>query len=331
MRMNIDNILQPKKALEEWKEKLLSLYQEDYGEKRRGLLEARWNQTIFILDANPKDKRDFLKRNKVRKLHYLQAQLECLDYQRKEKALEEAMHQEFKEYLQDRHNIYSEYQINELWTGNRLLKYKFGYNVVSDAIEKRKELVQSKKESLIENTIWGRKLQKKHPELTIPQLAEIVLSDTDTASTSILKDKRGITRTICFLPIMKNMPHASIDRMVLHELRHVVETGDNRIGLEDLRNPRYRLLNEIRTQKNAVRDERRCPILFGRIDNDIQSYYDLFVRKLEELDVYQDLFNEIAMTGDEKSYREILENINNRLQEIEKEWNRNLQKRKNVI
>ena len=130
---------------------------------------------------------------------------------------------------------------------------------------------------------------------------------------------------------MKNMPHASIDRMVLHELRHVVETGDNRIGLDNLSNPRYRLLNEIRTQKNAVRDERRCPILFGRIDNDIQSYYDLFVRKLEELDVYQELFNEIAMTGDEKSYREILENINNRLQEIEKEWNRNLQKRKNVI
>lgn len=331
MRIQVENILQPKKALEEMKEKLLSLYQEDYGEKRRSLLEARWNQTIFILDAKPTEKRDFLKKHQMGKLRILKAQLEYFDYQRKEKASEEAMNQEFKEYMQDRHHIYSEYQVKELWTGNRLLKDKYGYTILSDAIQKKEECVQKKKTFLLQNTIWGRNLQQKHPELTVNQLAEIVLSDMDTASTSIVKDKSGRTRTICFLPIMGNMPHASIDRMVLHELRHVVEAGDNHIGIENLQKPVYGLLNEIRTQKNALRDEKRIPILFGRIDNDIQSYYDLFVRKLEELDVYQSLLNEIAMTGDVKTYREILDSINSHLHEIEKEWNRNVQKRKNMI
>ena len=59
---------------------------------------------------------------------------------------------------------------------------------------------------------------------------------------------------ICYFPIMKNYGVGSVDKIFFHENRHVAESGINISGFSPACNGDYMLINELRTQENAIRD-----------------------------------------------------------------------------
>ncbi len=63
MSLNIDNIVHPNEAFLDYKDKLLSIYVEDYGEKERELIKNRMNNTLYLFDSNPVSMMEFLMDN----------------------------------------------------------------------------------------------------------------------------------------------------------------------------------------------------------------------------------------------------------------------------
>ena len=60
---NIENILYPDEALDEYKKKLLEVYLEDYGEEYKDIIIKRMNNTLYLFDSNPKDTLRFILNN----------------------------------------------------------------------------------------------------------------------------------------------------------------------------------------------------------------------------------------------------------------------------
>ncbi|MBP5678316.1 MAG: hypothetical protein J6X28_00615 [Bacilli bacterium] len=328
------NYTNPGKALEERKEQLFQLYQEDYGEDSMEIIRKRWENTIFIFEDFPKDRVEFCRKMGIGKLTPMSliAQAEYRDYLQREKELSKEVKKIFQEYMQSKHQIYGETHLEELWEGDSLLKEKYGFGVACDALEEKKRLLLAKKIALLSNTLWGKNLIRKYPMLSVEQLAEILYQENFSAITGTVVDKEGKKRCICYVPIMRYQGVVSLDRMVLHELRHVVETGENQIGLEENQNPRYSLLNEVRTDRNAIKDEKRLSILFERRNpENIQSIYEVFLLKLEELDAYEDFLNQVAFQGTIEENHEEIDILNKRLEEIKKSMAEHVQKLKNMI
>ena len=59
----MENVLNPNKALEEYKSYLLTMYVKDYGEKYYDLIKNRMDNTIYLFDANPLENMKFLEEN----------------------------------------------------------------------------------------------------------------------------------------------------------------------------------------------------------------------------------------------------------------------------
>ena len=320
-----DSIMNPERTLDHIKELLFSIYQKDYGASNREIIKKRWDNTIFILESNPVETRDFICQFR-RYLHttgLIQKQIEYLDYTQKEKTIDKEIKQEFKTFLEMKYNIFSEEQLDDLWNREEIVD-NCSYRMASDIITLKEKLKQAKKIALITNTIWGRRLQKKYKELSVEQLAEIIFEEHFHASTCVAETKDGKKRTICYIPLIRYYNVPSLDRMVLHELRHVVETEEERSGLEVFTHPEFSMLNEMRTERNAKKDELKTPIIFSRKTTGIQSLYELILEKVEGFDCYEDFLNQVAFQGNIELAREELEPISNRIKEKEQEIQKKL-------
>lgn len=329
MQKEIIHLFHPEEVLEAIKENLFHLYMKDYGKDKKKTIESRWDNTVFILDSNPVETRDFVLRNRqqISKSEFIKSEVEYLDYVRKEKILREEIKKEFYAYLEQKYQIYSREEQDALL--NQKEGKEYSWNVIRDIEYYRSYLEASLEEALIENTRWGKRLQNKYKDITIEQLREILFDHTFHASTNVLKDKNQKIRTICFIPLIKLWDTPSLDRIVLHELRHVVETEDKRSGLEEFENPEFSMLNEIRTENNAKRDEARLPILFHRKTKGIQSIYELILSKIEELESFEEVLNIAAFTGKIDSIREEIIPLSKRVTEedirIQKKLKGNIQ------
>ena len=313
-----ERILHPEETLDEIKEELFSLYEQDYGKYSRKTMEQRWNNTFFIFDATPIELRELLLSNKIKnKKSVLRMEIEYVDYRRVQKRVEESAKEEFKEYLTDRFHIFKQEDMDDLWNG-KTKDPRWNDYMQESILNKKKELDFKSKKELVRRTIWGKRIKKKCKTLTDEQLAEILFNSTLTASTNVLLDKNITYKTVCFIPLAKHINVPSLDRIVLHELRHVVETENNRSGLCFFEDFKYDRLNEVRTEKNAQRDEARLPIIFGRRKTGPQSLYEVYLNRLQGLDIYEELLNVVAFIGNIDSAREEIDSLNERIQEESK-------------
>jgi hypothetical protein len=180
------------------------------------------------------------------------------------------------------------------------------WQTIEDILKRKKILLRKKARRLIEETKWGQRLLREHPELSSDNLSEIILDETAHASTNLTRCKDGQLRTVCYMPLMKYESIQSIDRMVLHELRHVVEMSDEKCGLDVFKEPVFKQLNEIRTEQNAKRDENRLPVIFKKNPDCIQSYYDILMPALTHDDIDVELMNLTAFQEDPNQIREAL-------------------------
>lgn len=150
--------------------------------------------------------------------------------------------------------------------------------LVDEIVRYKNDLEEIKKNYLVQNTKWAERIKKEVKEvynfdISYSALRKCLMS-SDMASTGLEEDKNGL-RTILSFPIISNVKRGSLDNILYHELRHVVETGNESCGFYKLKNGKYEMINEIHTDKNALLDSNRLSHLtfFGK-NRRVRSYYE---------------------------------------------------------
>jgi len=311
MEIVYDNILNPKKALKSIKESLFKLYQEDYGEEAFDEIQKRWDTTVFIMETTPEETYYFVMDNKKQIKNQslmVRAHLEYVDFREQKRKIEKTLQEELRDYIQGRYNIYSDQFIQDLWSGK---KDKNDASIKKEIEFKTskiiRELYDARNIFLINNTLWGRRLLRKYKTLKPEQLAEIIFQEVFPAITCVVENKQKTTQTICFVPLIRHIKLPSLDRMFLHEARHVIETDGIRSGFVVFPDMTYNGINEVRTERNAIRDEKRTKTLFARQLAMRQSVYEEYIPKFNEFDGSMEYMNWVAFYGNLEEEKELLD------------------------
>lgn len=180
-----------------------------------------------------------------------------------------------------------------------------------DTIDKmtkvKKELEYEEFKFLLDESIWGKRLKKDIFDRTgvhvDTKLLGSVMYDTKCcASVCQIPSSDGKFVRICYFPIMKNYGVGSVDKIFFHENRHVAESGLNISGFSPACNGDYMLINELRTQENAIRDAyefRRVPLFsnYGDSPNFVNIYERLFEYSGPFIKNYLGLLNRLGVTN----------------------------------
>ena len=129
---------------------------------------------------------------------------------------------------------------------------------IDSIISKRAELIRKKNALLISKTRWGRRIKSivNHNtkfKVSDDDIAEIIFNGENCAMTSTFTNKNGDIR-LCYVPLARIYKLKGLDRVFFHENRHVVECSSTNSGIDTYDDDKYSMLNEIRTEKNAIRD-----------------------------------------------------------------------------
>ena len=179
------------------------------------------------------------------------------------------------------------------------------YKHIDEIMNYKKALIDFRNYELFNNTKWGKRIRRELYtkygfEANENDLCDIIY-DENPATTAVIKDKDGVSHTIVYIPLMKNSDYANLDRILYHELRHVVESTDHSCGIYDFNLGKYDLINEIRTEKHAMEDERFFDdiVFFAKGASSKRSIYELFALSCEDfLENYHDLFDSLAFSGE---------------------------------
>ena len=113
----MENVLNPNKALEEYKSYLLTMYVKDYGEKYYDLIKNRMDNTIYLFDANPLENMKFLEENgedifpNIKKIRtYLK---EYKNFIKIKNALENKYYEDYYLILSNSFSYYSKFGIED--------------------------------------------------------------------------------------------------------------------------------------------------------------------------------------------------------------------------
>ena len=174
---------------------------------------------------------------------------------------------------------------------------------IEKIIKYKNSLELYKKIELIKRTKWGHRIKREilrnnKTELSDLQLANILFDDDNNATTSIIIDNDNNKKTICYMPLIHNVEKSSLDKILLHELRHVIETNDESIGISRISNQQYDTLNEIRTDKNALKDKLRLNNQTIFSDKKSNSLYEaLFAYTGDFFEEHKNVLDYIAISG----------------------------------
>ena len=169
-----------------------------------------------------------------------------------------------------------------------------------------------KKIELIKNTIWGKKIKKRilnNSNFNISELdlANILYDKENSATTCVVKDDNDY-KTICYIPLYKNIYKSSLDKILLHELRHVIETNENGSGISRYLKNKYNLLNEIRTEINAKDDfnKTRENIIFSKNEEELPSIYEVLIPNTNDFfEENKKVLNILAITNNVEKLEEL--------------------------
>ena len=159
-------------------------------------------------------------------------------------------------------------------------------NVIEEMIKMRRKLEKLEYRLLIDDTIWGKRIKKELYEKTgcnvnSDLLSTFIFSDKSSASVNMITNNDGKKIRICYFPVMRNYGNCCLDKMFFHENRHVVESGYDASGFVSIYTGLYYLINELRTQENAISDSnefKRIPLFSTKPDsiNTVNVYERLF-------------------------------------------------------
>lgn len=352
----MENILNPNKALEEYKSYLLTMYVKDYGEKYYDLIKNRMDNTIYLFDANPLENMKFLEENgedifpNIKKIRtYLK---EYKNFIKIKNALENKYFEDYYLILSNSFSYYSKFGIedfinidldsysstnimllNDKYTSDSIKKdilkrqqeymrvcSVYGIEPITNPvfidsiISKREELIRKKNTLLISKTRWGRRIKSivnRNTKFKVSDLdiAQIIFNGENCAMTSTFTNKNGDFR-LCYVPLTKIYKLKGLDRVFFHENRHVVECSSINSGIDTYDDDKYSMLNEIRTEKNAIRDSNffKSMPLFSNCD--FPSKYDCtysmaFPYTMNFFEDNCDVLNDLSINNDVVSLESI--------------------------
>lgn len=164
---------------------------------------------------------------------------------------------------------------------------------------------------LVKHTKWAKRLKRRIEvesgmSISFECLTELLFSSS-TAFCSIVDVCKGEQLRICYFPIIENTTVGNLDGLFFHENRHAIEMGDGYSGLNDFSNKRYCTINEIRTEKNAIRDKRALSnnVLFsneGYTEGSWNVYEAIFPYSGGFFDKYLDELNRLAVENNIKAF-----------------------------
>lgn len=191
-------------------------------------------------------------------------------------------------------NLYGVKPITDIETIDKMIKIK-------------KDLEYEEFKFLLDESIWGKRLKKDIFDKTgvyvdTKLLGSVMYDPKCCASVCQIPSSDGKFVRICYFPIMKNYRAGAVDKIFFHENRHVVESGNNISGFSPACNGDYMLINELRTQENAIRDAyefRRVPLFsnYGDSPNFINVYERLFEYSGPFIKNYLALLNRLGINN----------------------------------
>ena len=187
------------------------------------------------------------------------------------------------------------------------------FDNIEKIIRHKKALELYKKIELIKSTRWGRRIKKQIKKMynyNIPNinLAHILLDNSVSANTSIIKDENNELKTVCYVPLISNINNSSLDRILMHELRHVSEINEKSVGISTFFKKKYDTLNEIRTEKNAIYDlSRMNKTLYSTKNNNNSLYERLFRYTNNFFDDNKFILDKLSINGDIDKLEELFD------------------------
>ena len=330
-------ILDPMKTIEEIKPILFKMYQKDYHLGDQSELNNRWDNTIFITDVLPTDEKKFI--DEWGKEGYSSQQLQRLeeeyqDYKEKEEYVRHAAATAFSKYLMEEYGVPTITDVEKVWNLPldaieamnidsehqeqaaevcKVLGIEIGTdeNAIKNIIRKKERLQENININLIHRTLWGKRIKQQYPKIPAVALASFFYGEATQPETSQVLCTDNRVRTICFLPLKSQKQIDSLDRIVLQELRKVVETTENKCGLSISKLPEYGLINEARTAMNAMRDEQQLPVIFSGSAEIRTDDFDQILPTLSKTE--ESVLNQLAFQEDQSEIegicKEFLDNL----------------------
>ena len=185
---------------------------------------------------------------------------------------------------------------------------------IDSIISKRAELIRKKNTLLISKTRWGRRIKSivnRNTKFKVSDLdiAQIVFNGENCAMTSTFTNKNGDFR-LCYVPLTRIYKLKGLDRIFFHENRHVVECSSINSGIDTYDDDKYSMLNEIRTEKNAIRDSNffKSMPLFSNCDFPSKYYCTYSIAFPYTMNFFEDncdVLNDLSINNDVVSLESI--------------------------
>lgn len=304
-------MMHPEEVIQENMNFLLSYYSEEYGKKFDPLLECRAKNAIYLFDSSPDITFQFL----------FNHQNEIDDWEYFSKIEEQA-----KDYIQVKKQVEEERDsvIYSLFCGSfgisprdsfygidKVLKAIFEKNfefldisLSSTKLQEFLEKVEEEKKlanvKLISQSLWGKDLRQRllrENGLNIDYYVLSILMYSRECSCYHFTGPSERQATFLCMSLIKEGYFGDLDRLFLHEFRHVLESGCCSIGIDF---GKYTMLNEARTEKHAEFDNYALPTIFSKkiYRERIMMYEYLFPFTEEFLDDYSTVLDCCALLND---------------------------------
>lgn len=338
LMINYKNVLSSEEALSSLKSFLLNYYFSEYGEDSQDKILKNFQNTVFITSSFPNEKRDFFQKygSFLPRNAYFSMLHEFFDYQWWNQRLENELLEEFcssvygdsvppqKEFLTLDYESFGIDAYSTMFHGSKEEKEKIvtrqnqyllecmelgidpvrNVQKVEEIISLRKRLRKEKNRELLQSTIWGKNvkkdIQKQGFSFSDETLSSILFDRSVAASTSLVLDQEEKERIVCFVPFFFGKNVEGLDRIFLHEFRHIAEMHEKGTGFESFEKTHYGLFNEIRTDYNACLDMNHfsTSLWFSR-GGERRSFYAQFFPQFHEF-LYQnrELCNYLSLKGD---------------------------------
>ena len=349
MSVKLDAILRPDEAFLDYIPNLFSLYSHDYGLEQITKMADRIYDTMYLFDSDPistyefcaKLKRfdipeyveeeyfDYIKVARKNHKHIYSGYYSMLIsfFKPKKLPMSELEKLDYSSFSTKNVSMLNNPQVSKSEKSKILKRQKtylkmcgsLGVKPLTDSAyisileSNRRNAEREEKRYLLQNTKWGKRITRKlsnwYSEISVDNIINILSLDSSGA-TGRLVSSGGARYSFVYLPVIERLKYQALDNIIFHELRHVVELGDLSIGISTNIGNHYELINEIRTEKNALRD---LEALKGKVlwsDETLPSRY---------INEYEYLYSQLDLESFFDDYCEVLNRfaINNAISSFE--------------
>jgi len=176
---------------------------------------------------------------------------------------------------------------------------------IEDILRYKKDLLKYKNEQLVKETKWGKRIKKElksiyHFTPNDIDLADVLFDEGTAATTAVIKNSDGDSRCVVHVPMAAHAEYG-IDRILLHELRHAVESGETHTGIYDFNKKKYDYINEVRTEANALEDINKLghDTVFFSKNSKKKSLYEMLLIECEGLVcLCKETFDQMSFLGE---------------------------------